>query len=80
MALNLPLSSAAGGDNVPHPDARGEAGCAGVLDSSLSPERKVTMDAFWEFVTSWTFMIIMAVLLAALIGLLLFLRNRRTDD
>jgi hypothetical protein len=38
------------------------------------------MDAFWDFVTSWTFMIVMAVLLAALIGLLLFLRNRRTDD
>jgi hypothetical protein len=38
------------------------------------------MDAFLDFVQSWTFMIIMAVLLAALIAVLLFLRNRRTDD
>ncbi len=38
------------------------------------------MDGFLEFVQSWTFMIIMAVLLAALIAVLLFLRNRRTDD
>ncbi len=38
------------------------------------------MDAFWEFITGYTFMIIMAVLLVALIGLLLFLRNRRSDD
>ena len=33
-----------------------------------------------EFFSSWTFMIICAVLLAGLIGLLLFLRNRRTDE
>jgi len=35
---------------------------------------------FWDFITSWTFLIIMAILLVALIGLLLFLRSRRTDD
>jgi len=38
------------------------------------------MDAFLEFVQSYTFMIIMGVLLVALIAVLLFLRNRRTDD
>jgi hypothetical protein len=38
------------------------------------------MDSFVDFISSWTFMIIMAVLLASLIGVLLFLRNRRTDD
>jgi hypothetical protein len=35
---------------------------------------------FWEFVTSWAFMGIMVVLLLALIGVLLFLRNRRPED
>jgi LPXTG-motif cell wall-anchored protein len=34
----------------------------------------------WDFVTSWTFMIIMAVLLIALIGLFFFLRNRQSED
>jgi hypothetical protein len=38
------------------------------------------MQEFWDFVTSWTFMIIMVVLLAALIAVLLFLRNRRSDE
>jgi hypothetical protein len=32
-----------------------------------------------EFLTSWTFMGIMAVILVALVGLLLFLRNQRPD-
>ena len=35
---------------------------------------------FWEFIQSWPFMIMMAVLLLALIGVLLFLRNRRPED
>lgn len=34
----------------------------------------------WEFLQSWTFMGIMAVLLIVLIGVLLFLRNRRPED
>jgi hypothetical protein len=38
------------------------------------------MDSIMDFLTSWTFMIIMAVLLIALIGVLLFLRNRRPED
>jgi uncharacterized membrane protein len=38
------------------------------------------MDSIMDFFSSWTFMIIMAVLLIALIGLLLFLRNRRPED
>jgi hypothetical protein len=33
-----------------------------------------------EFFGSWTFIIICVVLLLALVGLLLFLRNRRTDE
>jgi len=33
-----------------------------------------------EFFTSWTFFGIMAVLLLALIGVLLFLRSRRPED
>jgi hypothetical protein len=33
-----------------------------------------------EFFTSWYFFGICLVLLIGLIGLLLFLRNRRTDD
>jgi hypothetical protein len=37
------------------------------------------MDSFVDFISSWTFMIIMAVLLASLIGVLLFLRTRRPD-
>jgi len=32
-----------------------------------------------EFFQSWTFIIIMAVILIALVGLLLFLRNQRPD-
>lgn len=32
-----------------------------------------------EFMQSWTFIIIMAVVLVALIGLLLFLRNQKQD-
>jgi hypothetical protein len=32
-----------------------------------------------EFFQSWTFILIMAVILVALIGLLLFLRNQRPD-
>jgi uncharacterized membrane protein len=38
------------------------------------------MDSIMDFFSSWTFIIIMAVLLIALIGLLLFLRNRRPED
>jgi hypothetical protein len=38
------------------------------------------MEAVWDFLQSWTFLIICLVLLVALIGILLFLRNRRTDD
>jgi hypothetical protein len=38
------------------------------------------MDAVWNFVTSWTFMIICGVLLVALIGLFFFLRNRQSED
>jgi hypothetical protein len=38
------------------------------------------MDAILEFMSSWTFIIIMIVLLVALIGLLVFLRNRRPED
>jgi hypothetical protein len=34
----------------------------------------------WEFLTSYYFMGIMAVLLVALIGVLLFLRSRRPED
>lgn len=37
-------------------------------------------DSIWDIITGWPFMIVMAVLLAGLIVLLLFLRNRRTDD
>jgi hypothetical protein len=33
-----------------------------------------------EFMTEWWFLGLMAVLLLALIGLLLFLRNRRPED
>jgi hypothetical protein len=42
--------------------------------------RKAVIMDIMEFLTSWTFMIIMAVLLVALIGLLLFLRSRRPED
>jgi hypothetical protein len=39
------------------------------------------MDAIWSFMTEgWTFIIIMVVLLIVLVGALLFLRNRRTED
>ena len=33
-----------------------------------------------EFMTTWTFMGIMIVVLIALIGLLMFLRSRRPED
>lgn len=33
-----------------------------------------------EFFSSWTFIIIMAVILAGLIGLLVFLRKSRQDE
>jgi hypothetical protein len=35
---------------------------------------------FWEFIQSWTFMGLMALVLAVLIGVLLFLRSRRPED
>jgi uncharacterized membrane protein len=58
-------------------------GCWGVAVSSsivlLSAERKATM-LDWISENFWIFAGLMVVLLAALIGLLLFLRNRRTDD
>jgi hypothetical protein len=68
-------------DRVLHPVARGEPGVTQPFStSSFSPERNVTMDSFVDFISSWYFFGICLVLLAALIGLLLFLRNRRTDD
>jgi hypothetical protein len=33
----------------------------------------------WDFINSWTFIIVMAVVLVALVGILLFLRNQRPD-
>lgn len=33
-----------------------------------------------EFMQSWTFMIIMAVLLIVLVGLLFYLRNQREEE
>jgi LPXTG-motif cell wall-anchored protein len=33
-----------------------------------------------EFFESWTFMILMAVLLIGLIGVLMFLRNKKEDE
>ncbi len=38
------------------------------------------MDSIWEFMQSWTFIIIMLIVLIALIGVLLFLRSRRPED
>jgi LPXTG-motif cell wall-anchored protein len=38
------------------------------------------MGAIWDFMQSWTFIGIMAVLLLALIGLFFFLRNRQSED
>ena len=38
------------------------------------------MDDIMNFLTSWTFMGIMGVLLVVLIGVLLFLRSRRPED
>jgi hypothetical protein len=38
------------------------------------------MNAFMEFTNSWTFIITMGVLLLGLIGLLIFLRTRPTDE
>ncbi len=34
----------------------------------------------WDFMQSWPFLITMAVLLIALIGLFFFLRNRQSED
>jgi LPXTG-motif cell wall-anchored protein len=38
------------------------------------------MGAIWEFMQSWPFLIVMALLLVALIGLFFFLRNRQSED
>jgi len=38
------------------------------------------MEAIWDFLTSWTFLIICVVLLVILIGVFIFLRMRKTDD
>jgi len=38
------------------------------------------MEQIMDFMNSWTFMIIMGVLLLALIGVFVFLRMRKTDD
>jgi hypothetical protein len=40
-------------------------------------ERAVSMP---EWMTSWPFLIVMALILISLIGLLLFLRNKRPED
>ena len=78
-----------------HPSLLGAAGRRRILNLSrgevsrcltsfsvvlVRQKGKLNVEAFWEFITGWTFLIIMAVLLVALIGLLLFLRSRRTDD
>jgi hypothetical protein len=41
---------------------------------------KLMWDSIWEFLTSWTFLIICIVLLVVLIGVFIFLRMRKTDD
>ena len=38
------------------------------------------MSDIMDFMSSWTFIIIMLVLLLGLIGVLLFLRNRRDEE
>jgi hypothetical protein len=38
------------------------------------------MGAIWEFMQGWPFIITMAVILLALIGLFFFLRNRQSED
>jgi hypothetical protein len=82
QALEHPLSQAPGCGSAPQPEAAGKAGRTLVfLFCSFSPERNATM---WDsivdfFMSGWT-MLGMGVILAALVGVLLFLRNRRTDD
>lgn len=38
------------------------------------------MDALWEFVTSWTFIIILVSLLVVLIGVFILLRVMKKDE
>jgi hypothetical protein len=38
------------------------------------------MDALWEFVTSWTFIIILVSLLVVLIGVFVLLRVMKKDE
>jgi hypothetical protein len=38
------------------------------------------MDAFWDFVTSWTFIIILVSLLVVLIGVFILLRVMKKDE
>jgi hypothetical protein len=38
------------------------------------------MDAFWEFVGSWTFIIILVSLLVVLIGVFILLRVMKKDE
>jgi hypothetical protein len=38
------------------------------------------MDAIMDFLQSWTFIIIMVIILAALVGVFFFLRSRRPED
>ena len=51
-----------------------------VIPFVLELVRKAGIMDLWEFLQSWTFMGIMALLLAVLIGVLLFLRSRRPED
>jgi hypothetical protein len=48
-----------------------------VAERLLSCKKGRQMGSFFE---SWTFMILMAIILIALIGLLLYLRNQRPED
>jgi hypothetical protein len=38
------------------------------------------MDALWDFVTSWTFIIILVSLLVVLIGVFILLRVMKKDE
>jgi hypothetical protein len=38
------------------------------------------MEGVWDFLGSWTFLIICLVAFLALIGVFIFLRSRKTED
>src|SRR5215831_2676309 len=69
---------AAGGSRTPEALQAGDVNGSSSFRVGLDLHERTT--SMPDFMTEWWFLILMAVILVALIGLLLFLRNKRPED